>query len=110
MALVYAAMRAELPDSVATHWGTGGGPNGRLSHAGFLTLLGGIWLLFVLLSFGRKRYQLGHWGQPVSLRQQLLTGYFGGGVVAGVFTVILAANRGVPSGGQRTSTPASASS
>jgi len=79
-----------LPDTLATHWGLSGAPDGRMPALVSLALMAGIWVAIwaALVMAGRK-------GGPSSATTAV--SYFIGGILAAVQVSIVAANLDAPS-------------
>lgn len=97
MLLVQVVLADRLPDPMATHfWGTGQ-PNGHQSQVTFALLMSGMWLvMWLAFLVVRRRYQLGHWGEPISPKAQLMGGYAMFGLLVTVYVTLLVVNLDVP--------------
>ena len=87
--LPIALASSDLPDSIATHWGFGGSPNGHMSPSVLVLLVGGIFVAVWLGVWGASRRM------PFEARS-FIAGLAGiGGLLVAVQWIAVDLNRGV---------------
>jgi hypothetical protein len=87
--LPVALASSDLPDSIATHWGLGGTPNGHMSPSVLVLLVGGIFVSAWLAVWGASRRM------PFEARS-FIAGLAGiGGLLAAIQWIAVDLNRGI---------------